>query len=191
MEWKVIMTQLTSLRATLGQNMKKKNHTKSGQGTDELFTPSWIFFKQLQFLVPVMEARQSKDTCSFKKTDADNEVKDDTPLKNRPSNKFKDLEKTKHNLMQECLNVMQTTPNTCAEEDTFGRFIAHKLASFDRYKKAMAEKKITELLFDLEYSDMMREGPSESDMTQCYNQSVPVSSNAFGLQGPLRSLYHT
>ncbi|KAJ7386218.1 hypothetical protein OS493_010613, partial [Desmophyllum pertusum] len=32
LEWKVIMTQLASLRATLGQNMKKKNHTKSGQG---------------------------------------------------------------------------------------------------------------------------------------------------------------
>lgn len=93
MEWSVIYGQLTSLRATLGQNLKTKSHTKSGQGTDELFTPSWIFFKHLQFLVPVMEARQSRDT--LKKTEADNEVKDGTPQKSRQSNKLKDLEKNK------------------------------------------------------------------------------------------------
>lgn len=52
----------------------------------------------------------------------------------------------------------------------------------------MAEKKITELLFDFEYS-MMTEGLSESGMTQPY-QTVPQSVDAFGLQGPLRSLYH-
>ena len=72
-----INAQLTSLRATLGQNLKKKSHTRCGQRTDELFTPSWIFFQHFQFLVPVMEAWQSKDT--LKKTEADKEVKDGTP----------------------------------------------------------------------------------------------------------------
>ena len=37
---------------------------------------------------------------------------------------------------------------------------------------------------------MMNEGLSESGMTQPY-QTVPQSVDAFGLQGPLRSLYHT
>lgn len=180
MEWSVIYAQLTSLRATLGQNLKKKSHTKSGKGTDELFTPSWIFFKHLQFPVPVMEARQSRDT--LKKTEADNEVKDGTPQKSRQSNKFKDLEKTKHTLMHECINVMQAPSNISSlpsEENTFGRFVAQKLMSFDGYRKMMAEKKITELLFDIEYS-MMTEGHSESGLTQAY-QTVPQSVDAFGL----------
>lgn len=56
-----------------------------------------------------MEARQSRDT--LKKTEADNEVKDGTPQKSRQSNKLKDLEKTKHTLMQECINVMQAPSN--------------------------------------------------------------------------------
>ena len=60
--------QLTSLRQILGQNIKKKTSVKSGQSTNELFTPTWIFWDSLQFLVPVMHARQSKDT--MKKDDS-------------------------------------------------------------------------------------------------------------------------
>ena len=37
---------------------------------------------------------------------------------------------------------------------------------------------------------MMTNGPSESGMTQAY-QTVPQSVDAFGLQSPLKSLYHT
>lgn len=51
--------------------------------------------------------------------------------------------------------------------------------SFDGYIKMMAEKKITELLFDIEYS-VMTEGHSESGLTQAY-QTVPQSVDAFGL----------
>ena len=66
--WQEISSQLTSLRQILGQNIKKNTAVKSGQGTDELFTPTWIFWDSLQFLVPVMHARQSKDT--MKKADS-------------------------------------------------------------------------------------------------------------------------
>ena len=41
---------------------------KSGQCTDELFTPTWIFWDSLRFLVPLMHARQSRDT--MKKDDS-------------------------------------------------------------------------------------------------------------------------
>ena len=47
----------------------------------------------------------------------------------RQSNKFKELEKTKHSLMQKCINVMQGPSNISSlppEENTFGRFVAHK-----------------------------------------------------------------
>ncbi|CAB4020582.1 Hypothetical predicted protein [Paramuricea clavata] len=60
--WKDIQSQMTCLRATLGQNLKKKTHWKSGQGTDEHFRPKWMFWEQLQFLIPIKEARQSRDT---------------------------------------------------------------------------------------------------------------------------------
>ena len=68
--WKDIQAQMTSLRAILGQNLKKKTQWKSGQGTDEHFKPKWMFWEQLQFLVPTMKARQSRDTLKFDKDSA-------------------------------------------------------------------------------------------------------------------------
>ena len=47
---------------------KSEDIVKSGQSTDELFTPTWIFWDSLQFLVPVMHARQRRDT--MKKDDS-------------------------------------------------------------------------------------------------------------------------
>lgn len=74
------------------------------------------------------------------------------PKKSRQRNKFKELEKTKHSLMQKCINVMQAPSNISSlppEENTFGRFVAHKLMSFDGYRKMMAKKNITQLLLIL------------------------------------------
>ena len=48
----------------------KKKQWKSGQGTDEHFKPKWMFLEQLQFLVPTMKARQSRDTLKFDKDSA-------------------------------------------------------------------------------------------------------------------------
>ena len=69
--------------------------------------------------------------------------------KSRQSNK--DLEKTKHSLMQKFINVMQAPSNISSlpPENTFGRFVAHKLMSFDGYRKMMAKKNIIQLLLIL------------------------------------------
>ena len=75
---------------------------------------------------------------------------------------------TKNKLLQKCINVVKapttaSLPVTASGEDqTFGRFVAEKLMSFDRHTKLMAEKRITELLFELEMG-MLTESHSEWD----------------------------
>ena len=98
---------------------------------------------------------------------------------------------TKNKLLQECINVMKT-PTTASlpvpasgEEQTFGRFVAKKLLPFDKYTKLIAEKRITEILFELEMN-MLTESHSE---LQASLESYPPQPTAFGLQVPLRNLY--
>jgi hypothetical protein len=53
------------LRVTFDENLNKRNPMDIR--TDEHFAPKLIFWEQLQFLVPTMEARQSRDTLKFDK----------------------------------------------------------------------------------------------------------------------------
>jgi hypothetical protein len=52
------------LRVTFDENLNKRNPMDIR--TDDHFSPKWIW-EQLQFLVPTMEARQSRDTLKVDK----------------------------------------------------------------------------------------------------------------------------
>ena len=62
MPWKELRNQLTKLRQVLGQNINKTRSTKSGQSLDEVYKPTWRYWKELQFLVPCMNPQKSRDT---------------------------------------------------------------------------------------------------------------------------------
>ena len=57
-----IKTKINGLRAQLGQERAKEKSTKTGQGTDKLYSSNWIHYGKLAFLVPVIEASKSRDT---------------------------------------------------------------------------------------------------------------------------------
>lgn len=114
--WKEISNQITKLRQILSQNVKKKQAVKSGQSTDELFQPTWMFWKQLQFLLPVMNAWQSRDTIADESSDkpvtadiADGEAPTLPPKRKTKSEKSGNLvaKEVKQDLMMECLTVMK------------------------------------------------------------------------------------
>ncbi|KAK3728256.1 hypothetical protein QZH41_006730 [Actinostola sp. cb2023] len=190
-EWKLLSVQLTKLRQILSQNIKKQNTYKSGQGADDVYNPTWIFWKSLQFLIPVMNARQSRDTIIAVTIEDDESTGEDmstsinidepesvdpdldaTPSSTvTPARKYKAKQKvqlhaksdSKDELMKECLRLMKApntppvpvTPNDA--ESSFGAFVAQKLKSFDRRTQIIGEKRITDVLFDLEME--MSDGP--------------------------------
>ncbi|KAK3746093.1 hypothetical protein QZH41_004618 [Actinostola sp. cb2023] len=190
-EWKLLSVQLTKLRQILSQNIKKQNTYKSGQGADDVYNPTWIFWKSLQFLIPVMNARQSRDTIIAVTIEDDESTGEDmstsinidepesvdpdldaTPSSTvTPARKYKAKQKVQlhaksdstDELMKECLRLMKApntppvpvTPNDA--ESSFGAFVAQKLKSFDRRTQIIGEKRITDVLFDLEME--MSDGP--------------------------------
>ena len=96
----------------LGQNIKKENAVKSGQSTDDLYMPTWIFWSALQFLVPSMNARQRRDSMKSFVEIIDPSDDPQEPLKT-PSVATK-KQKLKHGvytsqqeLMNECMKVLK------------------------------------------------------------------------------------
>ena len=57
-----IKAKLLKLRSQLGREINKTSKTKSGQGTDELYKPTWVYWEKIQFLRPVMQPRKSRDS---------------------------------------------------------------------------------------------------------------------------------
>ena len=56
-----IKTKIVGLRSQLRRELSKTNNKKSGQGLGDNYKSNWIYWDSLQFLVPVMQARKSKD----------------------------------------------------------------------------------------------------------------------------------
>ena len=83
--------------------MAKVSRTKSGQSTNELYKPSWIFWETLQFLRPVMQPGKSKDNLqSHPDEDPFSESENTVVLQKKVAKKSKEEKKQdffKHVLM--------------------------------------------------------------------------------------------
>lgn len=184
--WKEISNQITKLRQILSQNVKKTKALKSGQSTDDLFKPTWLFWKQLQFLVPVMNARHSRD--SLPTLPDENSVNsptkveipddEDTPPTSAPTSVVtqkakpvkqgrKDQSPVKEELMMECLRIMKTPESSVSgdfkAESSFGVYITEKLKLLDNRRRMIAEKRITDIIWELQMD--MEQSVSDSSFT--------------------------
>ena len=184
----------------MGQNIRKKTSVKSGQSTDELFTPTWIFWDSLQFLVPVVHAWQSRDT--IKKDEIDDLVGEvesndnakgqepvSTPTSKSQTKKSKSqMESTKQELWKECIRVLKKPEEPIPSRDVsqrFGSYVAEKLAGFDAKTRAIAEKRIADVLFELEcVPNVSADTPGISSFNQSGTFDYTGSSSA-----PISSLY--
>ena len=76
-------------------------------------------------------------------------VKTSRPMKTKVNNHLLVQEE----LMKECINALKDKPpndSPPTTEEIFGKFVAEKLKALDRRQRIIAEKKITEILFDQE-----------------------------------------
>lgn len=114
-----------------------------------------------------MNPRKSRDTLAAESPDkpslviaSDNEDTSPQAVKRtkQSQTKLNNHLLVKEELMKECINVLkenkpQNAPPPMVEE-IFGNFVAEKLKTLDRRQRIIAEKRITDILFDLEMENM-------------------------------------
>eukprot|EP00112_Aurelia_sp_Birch-Aquarium-sp1_P024659 Seg788.15 transcript_id=Seg788.15/GoldUCD/mRNA.D3Y31 product="hypothetical protein" protein_id=Seg788.15/GoldUCD/D3Y31 len=153
-----IKTKIISLRSQLGREMGKTVKTKSGQSADDLYKSNWAYWDRLQFLQPVMKPGKSRDTFDTCNDDSEQEGRnspDPDPqisVHSTPKISKKAYETKKSELLSTCISVLKEPVSKPAEKEQchFSMHIAQKLAQFDRRKRAIAEKRINDIVFELE-----------------------------------------
>lgn len=172
---------------------------KSGQSTDELFKPTWIFWKPLQFLLPVLNPRSSRDILPHESPknsntkDAADEEASSVPIspavKQRKTKSGKcdrkaqtPITEVKNELLMECLKVMKTPEFSVtagpSAEASFASYITEKLKLLDSRRRMIAEKKISDIIWGLQM-DMEQSMTSGSDLSLTFSQPhYPMASSS-------------
>ncbi|XP_064641924.1 uncharacterized protein LOC135496494 [Lineus longissimus] len=139
-----VTRKMHNLRNQYAQELKKATKRKSGQGTDDVYTPKWMYYKAFSFLRGVIGERKSKTNL-----EQEEQAPDDTPdatlfnkdeictqprgspssvaTPNPPpskSRKRKDVGRASDEILQKACEVMSRETD---ELDTFGAFVASEL----------------------------------------------------------------
>lgn len=192
-----IKTKIMNLRSQLGREIAKSKAKKSGQARSECYKSSWAYWDRLQFLVPVMQAGKSKDTLPTSRSSTpesvDNEdCLDDSTLisvdeedenpspssicrKGKYCKKATDLEsKARNELLSTCVQVLKEplpfpTPEPQAKRQCpFSLYIAEKLSGFDKCSRMIAEKRISDIIFEMEMGIV-----NANEQQQSHWQDIP------------------
>ena len=148
-----IKTKINSLRTQFGKELTKERSTKSGQSTDELYSSNWTHFEKLAFLTPVFGASKSRDTLkrmSKNKQDDEND-KEVTTKKSR-----KIIAEKKLDLLSKCTEAFTTNAKPKPNESpnpklfAFAAYVDEKLSELKKRDRRIAEKRISDVLFDRE-----------------------------------------
>lgn len=149
-----IKTKINGLRAQLGREMAKVNKTKSGQSTDELYVSNWTHYKSLAFLQSVMKASNSKNTLKQPNEDLDTEYTDVPEISRKKS---KTIAERKIELLTKCTDAITSSSKESQSQGVkrtaFATYIDEKLSTYNKRQRAIAEKRINDVLFEIEMSD--------------------------------------
>ena len=193
-----IKAKITSLRAQLGREIAKTKAKKSGQGLGENYKSSWIYFDRLQFLVPIMQAGRSKDTLSSRSSTPDSvdiveklDSPDDSPISQDVEtprvgkSRKRSLEtesRAREELLSTCVQVLkQPLPEPEPKRQcSFSLYISEKLASFDRRTRMLAEKRISDIIFEIEMSNdqALQQNWNSDHMTQSTGRYMDMLHNS-------------
>ena len=175
-----IKAKIIGLRAQLGREIAKSKSTKSGQAVTDSYKSNWIYWEKLQFLAAVMQAGKSKDNMPPRTITSPQHGSDESlaSLQDQPAESLYDgdensplvtkqrtappktarkcdTELKKQELLSTCIQVLREPimPPPQARESAFSIYIAEKLSQFDRRTRTIAEKRISDIIFDLEMND--------------------------------------
>ena len=148
-----IKANINSLRTLLGREMAKEKSINSGQSTDELYTSKWIHHDKLNFLIPVFGASKSRDTLKRM-----NLREDDSAEKDVAPSKRKTIAEKKLDLLSKCTKSITANAKPKANESSnpkisaFAVYVDEKLSELNKRTRRIAEKHISDVLFDMEMS---------------------------------------
>ena len=173
------------LRAQYGREYLETK-PKTGAAASSCYTSKWKYFAMLKFLTGAVEARKSSDNLAInikKEIDEDTRDTDKQQPKRRIKDKNIDIMKTE--LLTKTVEAL-TAPSepvnmkSSYSNDTFAAYIAHKLSSYTSHQIALAEKKTSDVLFDLEMSSFGTVQHWSPSSTYFLPGQTPHSSSSSG-----------
>ena len=157
-----IKAKINRLRTQFGREMVKENSTKSGQSTDELYASKWIHYGKLNFLIPVFGASKSRNTLKRM-----NLQEDESAEKEVTPSKRKTITEKKLDLLSKCTEAITANAKPKVNESSnpkisaFALYVDEKLTELNKHTRRIAEKRISDVLFDMEMStDVSTDGYS-------------------------------
>ena len=165
--------------------MGKVTRTKSGQSADDLYKSSWAYWDRIQFLQAVIKpgnSRDSLDPCNEESGNEEiNSPEPDAQISAHSTPKIsrKAYETQKSELLSKCISVLQgpISKSTEKEQCHLSMYIAQKLAQFDRRKRAIAENRINDVIFESEMSESLPQNSTNHYEGLQYNWNVAIPSN--------------
>ena len=165
------------LRGQLGREVAKVNKTKSGQSTDELYASSWIHYSRLSFLLPVIKSSKSRGILK-RKDEEENEEVEETKFPT-PGLKKKAIDERKTELLSKCTEAITKKP----VESAFALYVDEKLSQLGKRDRGIAEKRISDILFEVEMQSDREEPVNRYMMYGSYGNNSYRNVNTTPLQG--------
>ena len=178
-----IRAKINGLWAQLGREVAKVNKTKSGQSTDELYASSWIHYDRLSFLLPVIKSSKSRDTLK-RKNEEENEEVEETRF-STPGLKKKTIAERKIELLSKCTEAITKKPVESADSKhlAFALYVDEKLSQLGKRDRRVAEKRISDVLFEVEMQSEREEPVNRQMMYGSYGNNSYRNVNTTPLQG--------
>ena len=176
-----VKAKILTLRSQLGREIAKVNATKSGQAVDDLYKTNWIHWDRLQFLKLVMQPGKSRDTLQVTTPSvSDNssqsfEDENSSPIVpnhgvRSSKSSMKSLMEQKQELLSTCIKVLKEPIEQKATVCHFSNFVAEKLSQMDKRTRAIAEKRIYDILFEIEMNGVGGLPPNHMPPSQLTSQ---------------------
>ena len=150
--------------------MAKEKSTKSGQSTDKLYASKWIHYDKLNFLIPLFGASKSRDTLKRM-----NLQEDESAEKEVTPSKRKTIAEKKLDLLSNCTEAITANakpkPNESSKPkiSAFALCVDEKLSELNKCHRKIAEKHISDVLFDMEMStDVSTDGEISRSQRNLY-----------------------
>ena len=178
-----IKAKINGSRDQLGREVAKVNKTKSRQSTDEFYASSWIHFDRLSFLLPVIKSSQSRDTLK-RKNEEENEEVEETRF-STPGLKKKSIAERKIDLLSKCTEAITKKPVESADykHSAFALYVDEKPSQLGKCDRRIAEKRISDVLFEVEMQSEREEPVNRQMMYGSYGNNSYRNVNTTPLQG--------
>ena len=175
----LIKSKINNLRSQLSREISKERKTDSGQSFDELYKSTWVHFDDLKFLIPVLKVKPSRNTMKNKRAATDDETDGEASSASTTGPpKKKTIAERKLDLLLKCTDAITSKSNhgdsPAPKVSSFSLYVDERLRELDPRSRRIAEKRITEILFEAEMQQTTSRDFSVPTLTPGPVPSTPI-----------------